>query len=60
MSDYQEVEKIYGKHTIYSICKKSSTFGSPTYYVCDANSGKVLGGSFGSISDAVEWAHKRG
>jgi hypothetical protein len=60
MSDYQEVEKIYGKHTIYSIQKRSSTFGSPKYYVLDANTGKVLGGSFDSISDAVAWARKQG
>lgn len=60
MGDYTEVEKIYGKHTVYSIQKKSGTFASTTYYVFDSNTGKVLSGSFSSISDAVEWAKKRG
>jgi hypothetical protein len=60
MAEYQEIERVHGKHHTYSVRrKKGGTFSSETYFVFDADTDKVLTGSFDSRADAVEWAEER-
>jgi hypothetical protein len=60
MADYEEIERVHGKHHTYSVRKKrGGAFSSEKYYVFDEDTDKVLTGSFDSRADAAEWAEKR-
>jgi hypothetical protein len=57
MSDWQEAEKVYGKHCVYIVWKKpGGVFSSTKYYVYDRDTNKMVAGSFDSLADAVAWA----
>jgi len=60
MADYKEIERVHGKHHTYSVREKpGGVFSSPTYYVFDNDTDKVISGSFSSRADAVDWAKKK-
>jgi hypothetical protein len=56
MADSVVVETIFGKYSKFEIVKKTSTFGSPEFYV--RKDGKPHKGSFSSLKAAVESAQK--